>query len=186
MLRSIAIVLFAGACWSGDAPPPATTTTTAKEPVMPRSTKPMTVKPAMFGDVTIEDGAIHLMDGGIHGVQGHTIVVPPDGTRVTWERRVDGMQPSGKAGNGTIDLMRDELGRVRAWADAAWKLAPMGRKSFADPADGVPRWVWAIVVRRGDEIRVLDGGGMSPPDDAPAETKSALAWLIERVDAAAR
>ena len=138
----------------------------------------------MFGDVSIADGAIVLMDGGIHGVQGHTLVIPGTGD-ATWERRLDGMQPIGKAGSGTLALAADEATRLRTWADQMWALAPAGKKSYDAPIEhGPPRWVWAIVVRRGDEIRFLDGGGISSPAGAPEPAAHALEWLGTRVDAA--
>ncbi len=147
---------------------------------------PKTVKTSMFGDVAIDDGAIHLADGGIHGVQGHTLVVRATGD-AKWERRLDGMQPHGKPGAGALSLTADETKQLRAWADKLWDLAPKGSASFdTDPRNGPPRWVWVIVLRRGDEVRVLSGGNMSPPDGAPPPAKLALEWLIQRVDAAAK
>lgn len=173
-------------------PPVATDAETAETPTMPTtpatpttpSTTTKTVKVPMFSDVAIEDGAIHLMDGGIHGIQGHTLVIPASGD-VKWERRLDGMQPNGKAGAGTITLTADEAKRLRGWADGLWKLAPKGSARFdgKDRSD-IPRWVWGIVLRRGDEVRVLSGGGMSPPDNAVDPAKSALEWLDRRVDTA--
>lgn len=147
----------------------------------PAGTK--TVKVSMFGQVAIADGAIILMDGGIHGIQGHTLSVPSAGA-TTWERRLDGMYPNGKAGSGSVELDAAELTDLRTWADGMWKLAAKGSVSFDPPREhGVPHWVWAIVLRRGDEVRVLDGGGMSPPDNAPDPVKQALEWLVKRVNA---
>jgi hypothetical protein len=145
----------------------------------------MTVKVSMFGDVAIADGAIHVMDGGIHGVQGHTLVIAATGA-ASWERRLDGMRPSGKAGAGQVQLTADEAARVRGWADELWELAPAGKASFDQPIErGPPRWVWAIVLRRGDQVRVLSGGGIASPTGAPGPAKSVLEWLVTRVDAAA-
>ena len=140
----------------------------------------------MFDDVAIEAGAIHMMDGGIEGVQGHTLVIPASGD-ATWARRLEGMQPSGKAGSGKLALTADDTAKLRGWSDGLWQLAPKGKASFDMPiGDGVPRWVWAIVMRRGDEVRVLSGGNMSPPDGAPEPAKSALQWLGTRVDTASQ
>lgn len=148
--------------------------------------KGKTVKTAMFGEVAIDDGAIQLADGGIHGVQGHTLIVPARGD-AKWERRTDSMQPRGKAGSGTLKLTADESKQLHAWADKMWDLAPKGKASYdMDIKDGLPRWVWVIVLRRGDEVRVLEGGATSSPEGAPDPAKAALAWLAERVDAAAK
>jgi hypothetical protein len=161
------------------APPPAA-------PPPPATPGPKTVKVPMFNDVAIEAGAIHLMDGGIHGVQGHTLVIPASGD-AQWERRLEGMQPSGKAGSGKLALTAAETSKLHGWSDGLWDLAPKGTARFDMPIDtGVPRWVWAIVMRRGDEVRVLSGGDMSSPDGAPEPAKSALAWLVTRVDAASQ
>jgi hypothetical protein len=150
----------------------------------PPATAPKTVKVPMFNEVSIADGAIHLMDGGIHGVQGHTVVLAATGS-ATWERRLDGMQPSGEAGAGQLELTADEAAQVRGWAEGLWALAPTGKASFDPPIEqGPPRWVWAIVLRRGDEVRVLSGGAIASPRGAPDPAKSALEWLQARVDAA--
>ena len=140
------------------------------------------VKLSHFGEVTIADGACALMDGGIHGVQGHTLVVEASGD-ATWERRLDGMQPSGKAGSGRFRASAAEKARLHNWSDQLWQLASGGKKSFDPPIEqGPPRWVWAIVLRRGDEVRVLDGGGISSPTGAPEPAQGALHWLVSRVD----
>lgn len=72
-------------------------------PTQPPSTTPKSVKVAMFGDVSIDDGDVHLTDGGIHGIQGHTLIIRAAG-QTTWQRRLDGMQPSGTPGTGEITL----------------------------------------------------------------------------------
>lgn len=148
--------------------------------------KAKTVKTSMFDEIAIDDGAIHLADGGIHGVQGHTLVVPASGA-AKWERRLDSMRPSGKAASGTLKLSADEAKQLRAWADKLWDLAPNGTASFdTDLKDGPPRWVWVIVLRRGEQVRVLSGGNIAPPKGAPEPAKATLEWLIQRVDAAAK
>lgn len=144
----------------------------------------MTVKVAMFDEVSIADGEIQVMDGGIHGVQGHTLVIPPSGP-TTWGRRLDGMQPNGKAGTGKLELTADEATQLRGWADGLWQLAPSGQASFDAPINnGPPRWVWAIVLRRGEEVRVLSGGAIVSPTGAPPPAKAVLEWLVSRVDTA--
>jgi len=145
----------------------------------------VTVKVSRFGEVSLADGVIQVMDGGTHGVQGHTLVIPPTGP-VTWERRLDGMSPNGKAGTGQLELTPDEMTRVRGWADVLWRLAPSGEASFDPPIkNGPPRWVWAIVQRRGEEVRVLRGGAIVSRTGAPDPAKAVLEWLVSRVDAAA-
>jgi hypothetical protein len=87
----------------------------------------------------------------------------------------------------SIRLTAAETKEFRAWADKLCDLAPKGKASFdADPKNGPPRWVWVIVLRRGDEVCVLQGGDIASPNGAPEPAKSALAWLESRVDAAAK
>jgi hypothetical protein len=141
-----------------------------------------TVKTSFFGEVDAPDGGIALMDGGIHGVQGHTIIAPPSGA-AKWERRIDGVQPLGKPGSGELDPSSEERARLASWRDAVWDLAGAGKDRYwSDFSHGPPRWVWVIAVRRGDEIRAVQGGDMSWGDE-PEPLASALAWLRETVDA---
>lgn len=144
-----------------------------------------TIAVPMFADVSIADGAVHLMDGGIHGVQGHEIVVPASLDDAPWKRRIDSLRPSGKANAGTLGLDTHDRASFQQWADSLWQLAPRGKASFDGPLAGGPsRWVWAIVLRRGAEVRVLSGGSMTPTNGAPAPAQAALAWMIAKVDAA--
>lgn len=135
-------------------------------------------KPAYFGEVSLDDGGVALMDGGIHGVQGHTLIVNR-GKPAQWERRTESLQPSGKPGKGTVVLDMAELAELQKWSDEAWGKA--GR--YYPPIEqGPPRWVWAIVLRRGGVTRILEGGETSPTNGAPAAARPMLEWLIARVD----
>lgn len=139
-----------------------------------------------FGRLELAEGDVVLCDGGIHGVQGHTIELRANGAR--WERRIDSLHAQGRPGRGTFVPSPDELARVRAWCDAAWEeagrpspAAALGSSSAnSGPAPRPPRWVWAVAMRRGDATRVLQGG-----DEAPAAVRPMLDWLIARVDALA-
>jgi len=147
---------------------------------------PGTVKLTYFGEVSVDEGDLVVMDGGIHGVQGHTIHLQRDG-HARWERRVEGLQPSGKPGAGSFQPRAEELRSVRAWADEAWRLAGTKQRAFYPaPAHGPPRWVWAIVLRRDGHTRTLEGGADRPLDGAPGGARDLLAWLIATVDALAR
>ncbi|MEZ4445041.1 MAG: hypothetical protein R3B72_38565 [Polyangiaceae bacterium] len=173
---------------SAAAPP---TATTPKPP--PTATKPMaSAKPAetilgeevrtsFFGKVPIADGEIAIMDGGIHGVQGHTLRIPAKGP-AHWQRRVDSLQPHGKPGEGDVELTPDELNAIDR--NALWQRAAPGSTTefFPPVAHGPPRWVWAIVLRRGKEIRLLQGGATTVGDLAPPEAKAALTWVQNEVD----
>jgi hypothetical protein len=140
------------------------------------------VKLSYFGEVAIADGEVAVMDGGIHGVQGHTLRIDRDGGG-RWERRVESLQPSGKPGAGTFKPSPDELKSLRAWADRLWSAAGTKGGSYFPPPDrGPPRWVWAIALRRGGEVRTLEGGAMAPTDGAPADARELLAWTIAKVD----
>lgn len=189
-------ILLVGAC----ADKAAETSATSKAPMtdneksasdLPKSTAttasgaPIVAKVAMFNEVSIENGSIMMMDGGTHGVQGHTLTIPAKG-EATWQRRLDSLRPHGTEGSGQLALTAEEEAQVQTWAGDLWKLAPEGEARFDPPvADGPPRWVWGIVLRRGDEVRVLSGGGLSSTATAPKPATAALAWLASRVDAAA-
>jgi len=138
------------------------------------------IKSSFFGEVDAPDGGVHLMDGGMHGVQGHTIEAPPRGPW-RWERRLDGMQPRGKAGDGQLDPAEQERQQLFAWTESAWQLAPSGKADFFEFPPTVPRWVWCIVIRRGAEVRILQGGGVTWGSE-PKELAPLLEWLRERVD----
>lgn len=142
------------------------------------------MKTRYFGEIQVADGALALMDGGMHGVQGHRLIIEPDG-EARWERRTDSFQPVGEPGAGHVRLAEGELAALAHWRRALWELAEELRAYFPPIEQGPPRWVWAVLLRRGDEVRILEGGGMSP-DAAPEPARAPLAWLIDRVDALSR
>jgi hypothetical protein len=138
----------------------------------------------MFEKVVVPDGATMVMDGGIEGVQGHTVTVTADG-RATWERRIETMQPSGKEGSGAVPLTEADRSSWATWRDGLWQLGASEKTDFnPPPSEGPPRWVWAIVMRRGKEVRLLHGGDMDSPLGAPEPAKSVLVWLTHTVDTA--
>lgn len=144
------------------------------------------MKLAFFDEVEAPDGGLVVVDGGIHGVQGHTLAVEAGGA-ARWERRLDGLMPSGVAGSGTDHLAAEDRARLDDWARAAWDLAgDGGRRSFFAPVEnGPPRWVWAVVVRRGADERALEGSAIAPshaPHELAPEIASLLAFVIARVD----
>ena len=115
-----------------------------------------TVKVAPFGDVTIEDGAIVLMDRGNGDKRVHFMTISHDFKGSTVSRDdVAGAKP--KSDSFSIDA--DERAQIKGWSDELWKLAPHGRKSYKKvrPPTG-DFFEWAIVVRRGDAVRVIEGG----------------------------
>jgi len=140
------------------------------------------MKLTFFGEVTLADGELAVMDGGTHGVQGHTVVLGPDGG-AAWERRLEGMSPSGKPGSGSFRPTHEELGRLGAWSERIWELAARDVRFYPSIHHGPPRWVWAIVLRRGDETRALEGGAIPRGQGAPEEARPLLDWMVERVDA---
>jgi len=145
----------------------------------PFNSPPKPIRTAFFGDNDAHDGGISLMDGGVHGVQGHTIYLPVTG-EARWERRIDSVGPSGKAGGGMFLPTDEERARALAWGDELWELAAQ-KKSY-QAINEPPRWVWAIVIRRGDELRLIEGGAVTWGSHEPSPLSEALAWLRDRVD----
>jgi hypothetical protein len=138
-----------------------------------------------FGTVAVLDGGLAVMDGGTHGVSGHTILLARDGS-ATWERRVDGSSRAGRAGSGAFRPSADERALLARWRERAWVAAGAGAaRIFPDPSEGPPRWVWAIVQRRGKQLRVLEGAAIAPLHGTPEAVQEILEWLIRRVDALA-
>jgi hypothetical protein len=121
-----------------------------------------------------------IMDGGIHGVSGHRVVVSTYGV-ARWERTVDSVDPQGESGSGLTRLSNRDRDQLAEWADRAWAAARSegGRANLSKPSfpPEVPRWVWAIVVRRGDDVGIVVGN-----DNAPKEFRPILEWLRENVD----
>lgn len=146
---------------------------------------PMEKKTNRFDVVSLEDGELVAMDGGTHGVPGHTVWVLPDGT-ARWERRVDSMGDDDREGEGIITPDAGEKSLLTAWANAAWNIgnperpwpppAPDGNPAWLNP---VPPWVWAVLVRRGDEIRIVEGDTWT---GAPPELEPLLDWMATRID----
>ena len=145
-------------------------------------------KTLMFGVIALEDGELVALDGGIHRAAGHTARVLPDGSG-RWERRVDTMGSDRRSGSGTLTLDAGERKRLNLWADAAWKLGdpanpwpPLDSGANPTVVRSPPPSVWAVLIRRGDVIRIVQGDTwIGKPD----ELVPLLDWLRERVDAAA-
>ena len=142
---------------------------------------PLAARASYFGEILLDDGDVALMDGGTHGVSGPTVEARADGS-ARWARRVDSMAPRGTVGGGPLTIAPSDRGRLIAWVDAAWQRAGQPVGPTQGPPSGPPRWVWAIAMRRGDEVRVLEGGATGRPD---AEIAPALDWLSSVVDQAA-
>ena len=134
------------------------------------------MKTVYFGEQPPAGFVAAVMDGGTHGVPGHTIAVASDGTG-RWERRVDSMAASGERGSGVLELEAAEWTRLRAWLDVAWELAGGERARFFGPISaGPPRWVWAVAMRRAEVVRVVEGGTPGSRD-GPQELAPLLEWL---------
>jgi len=179
-----AVMFLMASCTSGSSAPEAP----PNEPSGPEtnvpalSSNPMSVTTLYFNEIEIADGALAVMDGGTHGVQGHTVVINAGG-RATWERRLEGLRPQGSPGSGSFVLGNDERALQRTWSNTVWDMAgPSGRaRFFGDISEGPPRRVWAVVLRRGDEVRVVEGGKAFSPH-SPEPLQPLLAWLVRRVD----
>jgi hypothetical protein len=118
---------------------------------------------APYGDVAVDDGALELMDHNNGDGRVHVMTVSRDarGSKLSWADRPG---------------PRTEL---RSWSQQLWALAPSGRRSFPHPAsvDGKPAYEWAFVLRRGEEVRVVDGGVSTGPDPATDFIEGAVDFL---------
>ena len=132
------------------------------------------VEVPLFGQIEMADGDIFVQDGGTGGVDGHAVRVSREG-QGTWELRTGELD----AIRGTFEPSEHERRTLATWADAAWVLCanPKPTKRISTPP---PRWVWCVIVRRGNEARWL-----MDRDDAPEEMRPLLDWLVKRVDALA-
>jgi len=142
------------------------------------------MKTVLFGDVHAEDGTLVLMDGGIHGVQGHTVILPPSGP-ASWSRALDGFQPIGRAGSGDFEPSEEEralLGRARDALEELTTEQPQ-LSFFHPPQHGPPRWCWVIALGLEGATRLVEGGEIASPGIlTPLEIRDALEWLRRRVD----
>jgi hypothetical protein len=168
--------------WGLVAPGSRGTSTNDAEVAMPDA---MTVETANFGTVAVSDDGIVVMDGGTHGCVGHTLAIDA-AHHASWERRLDSMgDPDECSGSGSLDLSGEDRGTLAGLTDALWTYAgelevpPSGEQDF-----DVPRYVWAVVLRRAGEIRTLEGPPVGHPwDEPPAAVGAAIEWMRDRVRA---
>lgn len=107
---------------------------------------------------------------GTGGVEGHAVRIEKSG-QGAWELRTGEVETI----RGTFEPDAEELRKITAWADAAWLLCErtaLPTRKATPP----PRWMWCVVVRRGNEARWL-----ADRDDAPEELRPWLDWLARRV-----
>lgn len=140
------------------------------------------MKLAHFGEVTLADGDVVIVDGGTHGVSGHTLAFRRSGV-VEWARRVGTMGPRGAVGAGTMTLDDATRATAAGWLDEAWVYAANNPTPSTRAPGAPPRWVWAIAMRRGDEVRVVERDPAIA--DPPAELSPLLDFLRDAVDRAA-
>jgi hypothetical protein len=158
----IAIVALGVACGAPAAAPIPANRSVATAPVL----LSRTVSVPEFGEVAIEDGALQLMDRGSGDGRVHVITVSRAGaTKSSWD---DKPGSPVHVDTGAIVISGEERTQLRSWAEQLWQLAPGGRRSFStSPPDGKPPYLWAIVVRRGDEVRMVDGGALDGTSTQP-------------------
>jgi hypothetical protein len=158
------------------AAPPATTpaNSTAEHT---RPTKTVTVTVAPFGEIAIDDGALVLADRGNGDERVHYMTVSRDFHGTKRSRADKPGAPSGVQ-TGTFPIDASERDWVRSWIEAMWPIAPSGRRTFKKPPpDGPTVYEWAIVMRRGDQVRIVEGGPQSDADPAPDVTESIVDFL---------
>ena len=142
----------------------------------------MNVDLGVFGEVELDGDVTLLLDGGTHGCIGHTLAVRPDGF-VRWERRLDSMGDQSEcSGAGERVLAPAEQAEWELLVASLWTATVPEPHAAGIPQ--VPRYMWALAMRRGDEVHVLTG---PPFADAfapqPPEVREAFAWMAEHVKA---
>jgi hypothetical protein len=182
LLRGLPLLLSLTACAAADQAAPRSDMNT------PAPSRPalLSQKTDMFGVIELAEGEVAVMDGGINRAAGHTVRVLPDGSG-RWERRIDTMGNDQRKGRGELVLEKEELHRLKNWADEIWKFGDPAnpwppRKPGAGPPPQPPPWVWAALVRRGDVVRMVQGDQWT---GYPKELAPLIDWLRTRVDAAA-
>jgi len=137
-----------------------------------------------FKTQSLPKGGLLLIDGGIHGIQGHTLQIAPDGS-TRWARRCDGLFPAGSEGDGELILENNVMTTVRAWMDILLSRYQDRAQMFFIGQENEPRpcrWVWAAAAERNGIVALVQGGAVygleAPPDLAPMLTR-----LREMVDA---
>lgn len=157
----------AAAACAQPVPPAAIGHHAAPGPLPAANVRIVTVAP--YGEITIDDGAIVLMDHGNGDQRVHVMTISRDyhGAKLSWD---DLAGPRSDVRRGTFPIDSDERAYIQSWAQRLWQLAPEGRRSFPrPPGSGTPPFEWAIVMRRGDEVRIVDGGAEPEEDSEPVE-----------------
>ncbi len=160
--RPCSVIVLAAACAK---PPPPAAIGHHSEPVPAASVRTVSVSP--YGEITIDDGALVLMDHNNGDQRVHVMTISRDyrGAKLSWDDR-----PGPRTGveRGTFPIDSEERAYIQSWSQRLWQLAPQGRRSFPR-AMGTPPFEWAIVMRRGDEVRVVEGGAEPDEDEEPVE-----------------
>jgi hypothetical protein len=146
----IALSIILAACAA-----PAATGPSSRIERPPAAAQNVSVPP--FGDVAIDDGAIVLMDHNTGDGHVHSITIARDlhASKTSWDDK-----PGSRAGVHTEDVTidADERAKIQSWSTQLWQKAPAGKRTA--PASPSSDYEWAIVMRRGDDVRVLQ-----PPDE---------------------
>jgi hypothetical protein len=148
----LALIAGCGAPATGTVTPPSNVSSKV-EPVV--TTKPAHVPP--FGDFDLADGEVVIMDHNSGDGRVHVLAISRDYLAVkrSWTE-----QPRSEVTSVPVQISVDERRTIAGWADQLWPMAPNGRLSLVKPPpDGTnPPYEWAVVLRRGGEVRVIEGG----------------------------
>lgn len=139
--------------------------------------EPITVATRTFGPITLPRSGAVMVDGGTDGRTGHRLAVDISGT-ADWERRNGVGSCGGCAGTGALGIHGKDWSDYLRLSDAAWSYM----KGPSAPVRGadVPDWLWVVVMRLGDEIRMRESlPGTSHP---PAEIADLLRWMARAAE----
>ena len=151
----------------------AATTAAPANRAPPPTAQTLSIRP--YGDITVEDGAIVLMDHNTGDDRVHLMTITRDfhGAKVSW---TDKAGPRADVRSATFPISPEERDQIRSWSQPIWQLAPGGRRAFPKVASDTA-YEWAIAMRRGSEVRVIEGGPSSGSDPTTNAIDPAVDYL---------
>lgn len=138
----------------------------------------MPVHIAPYGDFAVNDGDILLMDHNSGSLRVHVMTISRDfhGMKLSWADRPG---PRAEVETADFPIGPDERQQILAWSSTLWGVAASGHVTLPHPPpDGTPPYEWAVVMRRGADLRVIEGAaGQTVGDDTESAIEGAVDYL---------